>query len=62
MGDNIFGVNGRMCNDELGVSYVIVHTGQALRIDTEHATQVSLSGVSDLTVYAIDEGAAIELI
>lgn len=62
MGDNIFGVNGRTCDDARGISYVIVHTGQALKIDTAHATQVTLPGVSDLMVYKIDEGAVIDLI
>ncbi len=62
MGDNIFGVNGRTCNDALGIDYVIVHSGQALNLGTGQAAEVTLSGVSDYRIYAIEDGAAIKLI
>lgn len=62
MGDNIYAVNGRTCKDELGISFVIVHSGQRLRLSAACAETATPGAVLGYTVYRLNEGASVSLV
>lgn len=61
MGDNIFAINGRMCDDKLGISYVVVHAGQLLNLADSCSSIVTPDAVFGYTVYKIDDGSPVRL-
>lgn len=53
MGDNIFGVNGRTCDDGAGITYVVAPRAQRLVFADGVANDVTPDGVESISVYRI---------
>ncbi len=53
MGDNIFGVNGRTCDDGAGITYVVAPRAQRLVFADGVANDVMPDGVESISVYRI---------
>lgn len=53
MGDNIFGVNGRVCDDTAGITYVVAPRSQRLNFANGVATDVTPDGIESVIVYRL---------
>lgn len=53
MGDNIFGVNGRVCDDTAGIIYVVAPRSQRLDFANGVATDVTPDGIESVIVYRL---------
>lgn len=53
MGDNIFGVNGRVCDDTAGITYVVAPRSQRLDFANGVATDVTPDGIESVIVYRL---------
>ena len=53
MGDNIFGVNGRACDDMAGITYVVAPRSQRLNFANGVATDVTPDGIESIIVYRL---------
>ncbi len=61
MGDNIFGANGRTCDDASGIGYIVTPSSQRLRFAPECAQDVTPEGIEDIVIYRVVPDAAIAL-
>ncbi len=61
MGDNIFGANGRTCDDASGIGYIVTPSSQRLRFAPECAQDVTPEGIEDTVIYRVVPDAAIAL-
>ncbi len=61
MGDNIFDVNGRTCNDETGISYIVTPASQRLRFTEDCAQDVTPEQFGSIAVYRIVPDASLGL-
>lgn len=61
MGDNIFGANGRTCDDASGIGYIVTPSSQKLRFAPECAQDVTPEGIEDTVIYRVVPDAAIAL-
>lgn len=53
MGDNIFGANGRTCDDASGIGYIVTPSSQRLRFAPECAQDVTPEGIEDTVIYRV---------
>lgn len=61
MGDNVFGVNGRTCDENAGIAYVVVNDAQHLHLSAACATDVTPEGIAHYLVYQVIDGAELML-
>lgn len=61
MGDNIFGANGRTCDDASGIGYIVTPSSQRLRFAPECAQDVTPEGIENIVIYRVVPDAAIAL-
>ncbi len=61
MGDNIFDVNGRTCDDEAGISYIVTPASQRLRFTEDCAQDVTPEQLGSIVVYRIAPDASLAL-
>ena len=62
MGDNIFGVNGRVCDDTAGITYVVAPRSQRLNFANGVATDVTPDGIESVIVYRLASDAPVLLV
>lgn len=62
MGDNIFGVNGRVCDDTAGITYVVAPRSQRLNFANGVATDVTPDGIESVIVYRLASDVPVLLI
>ena len=53
MGDNIFGANGRTCDDGAGITYIVTPRAQRLNFADGVASDVTPDGVESISVYRV---------
>lgn len=62
MGDNIFDVNGRTCDDNSGISYIVSPASQKLRLAEDCAQDVTPEQINGVTIYHVVPDAPIALV
>lgn len=61
MGDNIYAANGRTNDENAGIAYILVHSGQGLKLSSSCAHDVTPDWITGYMLYRITPGSAIAL-
>lgn len=61
MGDNIYAANGRICDENAPIAYLLVHGGQGLKLSSSCAVNVTPDWIVGYTLYRVVPGATIAL-
>ena len=62
MGDNIFDANGRTCDDDAGIAYIVMPETQKLKFDEGATLDVTPEWFEDIVVLQLVPDASVALV